>query len=119
MQMQNTDMLIHQHLQQMQQIILAKDQELHHYRQRISVLEGEVTLHAKHNQALQGQVSARPVESSNETKDLKDQITQNHEQLLKEKEYTKVLNSQLLDTEKNLRDELTKRKLAEDRLFQV
>jgi hypothetical protein len=94
MQMQNTDMLIHQHLQQMQQIILAKDQELHHYRQRISVLEGEVTLHVKHNQALQGQVSARPVgaESSSETKDLKDQITQNHEQLLKEKEYTKVLN---------------------------
>lgn len=78
--MQNADMLMHQHLQQMQQIILAKDQELHHYRQKIAVLEGEVTLHVKHNQALQGQ--PRGADNSSETKDLKGQLTNNTEKLL-------------------------------------
>jgi hypothetical protein len=37
--------------------------------------------------------------------------------LQKEKALTSILNEQLLETEKALRDEVAKRKIAEDKLF--
>jgi hypothetical protein len=41
------------------------------------------------------------------------------QELLKEKALSKNLNEQLLETEKALRDEQNKRKLAEDKLIAV
>lgn len=72
-------------------------------KQRIAVLEQEV-------------VNSSP--PANEG-DIRNQLASLSEQLHKERSLNNLINSQLLDTEKSLRDEQAKRKLVEDKLFSV
>lgn len=99
--------MIHQHLQQLQQIILAKDQELLLHRQRTAALETDL---AKASKVVVPNSS--PASHDNNSAALRDQIS-------KEQALNQVLNGKLLETEKALRDEQAKRKILEDKLFQM
>ena len=60
------DILIHQHLQQLQQIIFAKDQELIANKQRLLGQDAEIANLAKQNQTL-GQQAQKASGSSENT----------------------------------------------------
>lgn len=51
------------------------------------------------------------------SQDQSHELGQIQKELLKEKALTSILNEQLLETERTLRDEQAKRKIAEDKLF--
>ena len=61
------DVLIHQHLQQLQQIIFAKDQELIANKQRLVGQDAEIAKLAKQNQTLAQQAQQKTSGSSENT----------------------------------------------------
>ena len=103
--------MIHQHLQQLQQIIFAKDQELIANKQRMVAQDTEIGKLTLQNQALAQKAASQESSSGHSN------LSQIQRELQKEKALTSILNEQLLETEKALRDEVAKRKIAEDKLF--
>ncbi|CDW79057.1 ankyrin repeat domain-containing [Stylonychia lemnae] len=93
--------LIHQHLQQLQVIILQKDNDIH-------LLNSKMVL-------LEQQLQAKALEQNSEDKELKNQVNHLNDLLMKERAMTHMLNNQLLDAQRTLSDEQSRRKETDDK----